>query len=84
MRLFYLVGAVIIFLLVLVLALPQIGGTCTWYFPLATTTNCSFALMQAAGLGAIMGGFLILFWKMPKKSEDDEDEDGDVGGGSSS
>ena len=75
MRLLYLIGAVIVFLLILVLALPQIGASCTWYL-IAATSNATFVLFQAAALGTVMGGLLVLFWKMPKESEAD-DEDGE-------
>ena len=77
MRTLYLVGAIIVFLMILVLALPQMGATCTFYFPLNSTNSCTFALIQAAGLGVIMGGVLILFWETPKPSSEDDDEEGE-------
>lgn len=77
MRLLYLVGAIIVFLLILILALPQIGASCTWYL-INATSNATFVIFQAAGLGTIMGGLLVLFWKMPKENEmDDDDEEGE-------
>jgi uncharacterized integral membrane protein len=79
MKLLYLIGAIIVFLLILVLSLPQIGSTCVWYL-INPNSNPAFVLFQAAGLGAIMGGFLVLFWKTPKKAEEDEDEGEESGG----
>jgi len=72
MRLLYLIGAIIVFLLVLILALPQVGTTCIWYV-IDSTSNPGLVLMQTAGLGAVLGGLLVLYWKSPKKGQEDED-----------
>ena len=72
MRLFYLISAVLVATIILIIALPQFGATCTWYL-LPTTANAVFVLLQVALLGAVMGGLLVLFWKAPKKSELDDD-----------
>ena len=70
------IGSIIVFLLVLILSLPQIGSTCVWYPPLGGTTNPALALFQAAGLGAILGGLLVLYWKTAKKPSESEMEEG--------
>ena len=72
MRLFYLISAILVATIILIIALPQVGATCTWYL-IKTTANAVFVLLQMAALGAVMGGLLVLFWKAPKKSELDED-----------
>lgn len=74
MRKLFLIGAIICFLFILILSLPQIGATCTWYPPLGTTTNALVALLQASGLGMVMGGLLVMFWKTPVKTEEDDDD----------
>lgn len=73
MKLFYLIGAIIVFLLILILAMPQIGASCSWYL-INGSSNPTFVLFQSAALGAVMGGLLILYWKAPKPA-DSEDED---------
>jgi len=84
MKKLYLVVAVIVFLLILILALPQFGGTCTFYGPLRGTQSCPVALFQTAGLGGIMGGLLVLFWKESKKGEGGDDDEDDNGNSSDS
>ena len=76
MRKFYLVGAIIVTILILVIAAAQFGATCVWYM-IPTNSNPVLVLMQVAGLGAVVGGMLVFWWKEPKsgaESEDDEDE----------
>ena len=81
MRLLYLIGSVIVFLLILTLALPQVGATCNWYL-IKTNLNPTFVLFPAAGLGAVLGGLLVLRWKVPKEgSEMEDDEEGGEEGG---
>lgn len=75
MRKLYLIGVIIIFLFILILSLPQIAATCVWYPPVGGTTNASFVLFQASGLGIVLGGLIVLFWKTP--SEDDMEDDDD-------
>lgn len=74
MRKLYLIGIIIIFLLLLILVLPQVGAICTWYPPLTTGSLPIFPLFQAASLGAIIGGLFVLFWKTPKEGEGDDEE----------
>lgn len=82
MRKIYLIGAIIVFLMILILALPQIGSTCVWYL-IDANSNPTFVLFQVAGLGAVLGGSLVLFWKAgKKKGDDDDDDDDDEEGGS--
>lgn len=77
MRLIYLIGAVVVFLLILIFAMPQIGSTCVWYL-IPSNSNPTFVLFQATGLGAVLGGLLVLFWKNTDKKKGDEDgEDSD-------
>ncbi|MBU1017399.1 hypothetical protein KKA33_00020 [Patescibacteria group bacterium] len=75
MRTLYLLGAIVVFLMILVLTLPQFGATCVWYL-ISPNSSAPLVLFQAAGLGAVMGGLLVLFWKTPKPGSDDGEEDG--------
>lgn len=80
MRKFYLVSAIIVVILILIIAAAQFGATCVWYF-IPTNANPVFVLLQVAGLGAVTGGFLVLWWKQPKEGGgniDDEDEGGET------
>lgn len=70
MRLFYLVGAIIVTVFVLVLSFAQVGATCTWYLVSANASPV-LVLLQVAGLGAIVGALLALLWKTPPPSEDE-------------
>lgn len=69
----------VVFLFILVLALPQIAATCSWYAPLGSSSSPTLVLFQAAGLGAIFGGLGVLYWKTKNESADEE---GEGGGGS--
>lgn len=73
MRRFYLVSAIIIGVLILVIAFAQLGATCAWYL-FSTTSPPFLVLLQVAGLGAVMGGLLILFWKAPAEGKEEEGE----------
>ncbi|MBN2096477.1 hypothetical protein JW752_03720 [Candidatus Peregrinibacteria bacterium] len=77
MRTLYLLGAIIVFLMILVLTLPQFGATCVWYL-INANSSPPLVLFQAAGLGAIMGGLLVLFWKTPRSGSDEEDSDAET------
>jgi len=80
MRLFYLISAIFVGLLILVISLPQVGATCVWYL-INPNTPAFLVLLQVAALGLVTGGLLIMFWKTPKKSEDDEEiEESEVKG----
>lgn len=81
MKLLYLIGAIIVFLLILILAMPQIGSVCTWYL-INSNTNPTFVIFQSAGLGAVMGGLLVMFWKTPKKGAENEEEGNEEGSNS--
>jgi hypothetical protein len=74
MRKLYLIGAAIVFLMILIISFAQVGATCTWYL-INSTTPAFLVLLQVAGLGAVLGGLLILLWKMPKEGADEMDED---------
>lgn len=74
MKKLYLVGAIIVFLLVLIISFAQVGATCTWYL-INPNSPAFLVLLQTAGLGAIMGGLLVLWWKMPKQGADAEGDD---------
>ncbi len=73
MRKFYLVSALIIAVLILILSVAQAGVITPWNAFFSTSGSTALVLLQIASLGAIMGGFLVLFWKMPapKKGEPD-------------
>lgn len=77
MRMFYLVSAILLSVLILVVSFAQVGATCVWY--LIDGQSAPFlVLLQMALLGAVMGGLLVLWWKQPKSgqenNEDSEDE----------
>ncbi len=69
---FYLISAIVIAVVILILSFAQFGATCTWYL-IAPNTSAYLVLLQAAGLGAAMGGLLVMFWKTPVETEDDDD-----------
>jgi len=71
MKKLYLIGSVIVFLFILIMALPQIAATCTWYTPISGSANPAFVVFQAAGLGMVLGGFLVLFWKYPQETDEE-------------
>lgn len=74
MKKFYLIGALVVFLMILVISFAQVGATCTWYL-INSTSPAFVVLLQTAGLGAVMGGLLVLFWKVPPVAVDDGDVD---------
>lgn len=79
MRLFYLIGAILVTVLILIISFAQVGATCVWYL-INTNTPAFLVLLQTAGLGAIVGGLLVLFWKTPTPVDDEEDlEEGHTG-----
>ena len=73
MRKFYLVSAVVVAILILIISFAQLGASCSWYFFSANTAPV-VVLLQTAGLGAVMGGLLVLFWKLPAKPVTPDDE----------
>jgi hypothetical protein len=77
MKKLYIIGSAIVFLFILILSLPQIGATCTWYAPLGNNTLPTLVLFQAAGLGAVLGGLLVLLWKSRKEGDSGGEEGGD-------
>ena len=62
----------VVLLIILILALPQIAATCSWYAPLGSSTSATLVLFQATGLGAILGGLSVLYWKSLKEPVEDE------------
>jgi hypothetical protein len=70
MRLFYLISAIIITVIILIVSFAQVASTCTWSL-IGTTTSPVLVLMQLAGLGAITGGLLVLWWKAPQSNDDE-------------
>jgi len=76
MRLFYLISAIIVTVLVLVISFAQIASTCTWSL---ISGSPVLILLQMSGLGAVIGGLLVLYWKYPQ-DEDDEVSSSDVKG----
>jgi len=81
MRKFYLVSAIIVTILVLVISAAQFGATCVWYL-IPTNSNPVFVLIQVAGLGAVVGGLLVIWWKLPRPGSENAD-DGEGGNGDS-
>lgn len=73
MRKLYIVGAGITFLLILVISFAQVGATCSWYL-IKPTTPAFLVLLQVAGLGAVLGGLLVVWWKQPKEGADENEE----------
>lgn len=77
MRHFYLISAIVVSVLILIISFAQVGATCTWYL-INATSPAFLVLLQVAGLGAVMGGLLMLWWKTPKPTEDDDTDDVEV------
>lgn len=73
MRKLYLIGAAIVFLLILIISFAQVGATCTWYL-INSTTPAFLVLLQVAGLGAVLGGLLMLLWKLPRENMENGDD----------
>lgn len=71
MKKLYLVGIIIVFLLILIMSLPQIGAICSWYTPIGATANPVVPLLQSAALGMVLGGFAVLYWKTPDEEEEE-------------
>ena len=77
MRKLYLIGSIIVFLLILMLNLPQFGAMgCQWVL-IRPQTMPAVVLFQATGLGIVLGGLMALFWKTPKEDEMGDEEGGD-------
>ncbi len=74
MKKFYLIGALVVFLMILIISFAQVGATCTWYL-INSTSPAFVVLLQTAGLGAVMGGLLVLFWKVPPMAIEDGDDE---------
>ncbi|MBN1258280.1 hypothetical protein JXA05_00830 [Candidatus Peregrinibacteria bacterium] len=72
MRIFYLIGAIVVTVFILILAFAQVGATCTWYLINAQSSPV-MVLLQIAALGAIVGGFLVLLWKTPPPADDESE-----------
>lgn len=72
MRKFYLVSAIIVGVLILVMSFAQIGATCSLYL-FSSDSPVVLTFLQTAGVGAILGGLLVLYWKMPPPEEPEED-----------
>ena len=73
MKLFYLVSAVLIGVVILVVSFAQFGAVCAWYL-FGTTTPAWLVLLQMSFLGIITGGLLVLFWKAEGDKNEDEEE----------
>lgn len=76
MRKFYVASAGVVFLLILIISFAQVGATCTWYL-ISSNSPAFLVLLQTAGLGAVMGGLLMLWWKFPKADTGEGDDEGD-------
>jgi len=72
MRIFFLISAIIVGIIILISSFAQLGATCTWYL-FNATTPAFIVLLQMSTLGAIMGGLLVLFWKTQPPNEDDDE-----------
>ncbi len=81
MRVLYLVGSIISFVVVLVLAFENIQASCNqlnfFFWELNSSIAPTFVLFGAAIIGMITGGFLTLLatsvLSEPEEDEDDED-----------
>lgn len=78
MRNLYLIGAVIIFLFILVISFAQVGASCSWFL-IGSQSPPFLVLLQMSGLGAVLGGLLVLLWKLPKEGAENAGEDDDGG-----
>jgi hypothetical protein len=79
LRLFYLVSAIVITVIILIIASAQFASTCTWSL-INSTASPVLVLLGIAALGVIIGGLLVLLWKTPEKDEyEDSVEQKDIG-----
>ncbi|MBI5411844.1 hypothetical protein HZA43_01565 [Candidatus Peregrinibacteria bacterium] len=74
MKLFYLVSAILVAVLILVIASAQFGAACSWYLLPASASAWS-VILQMSFLGMIVGGLLVLFWKAEGKKDDEDGSD---------
>ena len=72
MRKFYLVSSIVVGVMILVLAFAQLGASCQLI--LLPSDSVFLTFIQVGGLGAIFGGLLMLFWKMPPPEIEDEED----------
>ncbi len=77
MKLFYLISAVVISVIILIISFAQFGATCSWYM-LSPSSPPFIVLMQMSILGGIVGGLLVIWWKTPGSDEDNLDEEDDI------
>lgn len=73
MRIFYLIGAIVVGVIVLVLSFAQYGSTCSWLFAFNPGTRPLFVLLQMTFLGMIVGGLLVLFWKSGEEANGEDE-----------
>lgn len=75
MRMFYLISAIVISVLILIISFAQVGASCSWYL-LKSSSPAYLVLLQMSALGAIVGGLLVFWWKSPRENviEDEEDD----------
>lgn len=76
MQKLYIIGSAVVFLFILIISLPQIGASCTWYAPLGNTTLPTLVLFQTAGLGMVLGGLLVMLWKSRKEGDSGGSDEG--------
>lgn len=76
MKKVYLIGAFIVAIMILILALPQFGAVCSWVL-IPTNSSPAIVIFQSSMLGAIVGGLLVFWWKAsdPKSNNTEENED---------
>ena len=81
MRALYLIGSIISFVIILVLAFENIQASCTYltffFWELDSSVTPTFILFGAAVVGMVAGGFLTLMATsfLNDSSEDDDDEE---------
>lgn len=80
MKKLYLIGAILVAVMILVFAFAQFGSTCVWYV-IKGNTKPVLVLLWVAGLGAVMGGLLVLWWNQPKTGSGSADDENGEGGG---
>lgn len=84
MRVLYLIGSIISFVVILVLAFENIQASCTYltffFWELSSSVAPTFVLFGSAVVGMVAGAFLTLLASsfLNESDEDEEDEDFEV------
>lgn len=81
MRALYLVGSIVSFVVILILAFENIQATCNYltffFWEMSASVAPTFVLFGAAIVGMVTGGFITLLMVSILSEDDEEEEDED-------